>query len=113
MSRGVDIKEDSLPLSYTGWILGNKHHLWMLGTLARKVDNNYTHSSTDLQAHKLLELEGTLVRRALSSVDQALELSSGRLWVAGNWLSEEVQNPSKAPSLPSPFACHLGLADSH
>lgn len=79
----------------------------MLGALARKVDNNYTHSSTDLQVHKLLELEGTLVRRAPSCVDQALELSSGRLWDARDWLSEGVQNPSKAPSLPSPFACLL------
>lgn len=90
------MKMESLCLSHTGWFLGPKCHLWLGGTLASKVDTRHTHSSTDLQAHKLLDLGGTLVRRALSSVDQALKLSPGRLWVAGDWLSDEVQNPSKA-----------------
>lgn len=98
---------ESLSLSHTGCFLGPKCYLWLVGTPPSKVDNSQTHSSTDLLAHKLPDLEGTLGRKALSSVDQALELSPGTLWVAGNWLSEKVQNFSKALSLPSPFACPL------
>lgn len=72
-----ETKTKSLALSHGSWILGLKRLLWLVGTLPAKAEHKHPGLQIRLTLQnwvigtQLLDLEGTLVKRALPSAVQA------------------------------------------